>query len=101
MSTLKTQIDQFADGLTKSELGAAIGELVKKALAGDSASKAIPIRDCNEETIAYVLTRDAIHKPDLSDYHTLLAVAKYRSENPPDRYLTPEEFIARIEKVPE
>jgi hypothetical protein len=96
MATLKAEIEQFALNRSESELRIAIGELVKKVFSKNGVSKAVPIHDADDRKVGLLVTEDTLQNPDLSDYATFLAVTRYRIANPPERFLTPEEFLANL-----
>ena len=96
MNNLILELERLLEHCSPVEVKAAIGELVKRVTPDDSRSGSFTVCDANNQRMGVFVSEAAIQKPDLSDYHTLLAVAKYRSENPPDRYLSVEEFIEEI-----
>lgn len=99
-ATLKDEINEFANRHSESDLKLAISELVKRILPKNGSRTAIQIRDGSDKTVGVLLTDEVILNPDLSDYQTFLAIGNFRFANPPERYLTPDEFIARISAEP-
>lgn len=97
MNSLKAEVERFAAGRSESDLRIVAGEILK--LCGkNGTSQAIPIRDADDQDLGIFLSGQTIEKPDLSDYNTFIAVSKYRREYPPEKHLTPEEFIALLER---
>jgi hypothetical protein len=81
---------------SESDLRIAIGELVKKVFCRQDDSKAVPILDADDCKVGMFVSEDTMRNPDLTDYPTFLAVMRYRIANPPDRFLTTEEFLATL-----
>jgi hypothetical protein len=98
MSASKAEIERFAQDHTEEDLMLAMGIFAKKVFANKGDRKPIPVQDEEHKPVGYFVPTGMVKNPDLSDYYTLLAVAEYRSANPPDRYLTPEEFIGWMEE---
>jgi hypothetical protein len=96
MSLLKTEIGQIVAGCSEADQKILLGELVKKFVTLSGSRKGISLRDSDDKPVGYLLTTEVIENPDLSDYETFLAVTRYRIANPPESYLTPEEFIGRL-----
>jgi hypothetical protein len=96
MNNLASEVGRLVENCSEDDVKIAIGELVKKLIPANGSSNGIRIHDAQNKALGLFVPEQAIANPDMSDYQTFLAVTRYRIANPPEKYMTPEEFISEI-----
>jgi hypothetical protein len=96
MSTLKSDIAAFMSNHSNDELLIALGELARKLFPNDTSSKGVRLLDADQRAVGLFVPEKAVAQLDMSDYPTFLAVTRYRIANPPERFLTEEEFLSQL-----
>lgn len=85
------------DRLSRDELVALVQEACKRLLFDQQTAFPLPIHDDQNRTIGHVIPGGELPEFDETE-EEFLAEVERRIANPPDRFLTPEEFFAALDE---
>lgn len=96
VTTATINIDELVRGMSELQVKSLAGELLARVTGPDGMPEPVVIRDERERPVACLVP--VPHEIQVTDEAAFIAELKRRVLNPPERYLTIDEFIAAITK---
>jgi hypothetical protein len=96
---LLSKLDGIFLEVPDNDVPVLLGEMAKRAMARQEPSvPSLFLRDSDNHPVGYFVPQSSLRQRPYQTEEEFIKEAQYRIANPPDRFLTTDEFIALLER---